>query len=229
MASCSRDSLHLTLASCCHNSKGRFLVATLVVVTPRTTTTTISTASATVAVVVVVAQPLHGTSIWAVLLEVVTSAGVADVKGAAASVQATTASMVATATLHKFATTSTVKVCLSGQPFSVTLTKVLGVPSVDFFLWLVTQRPGFEPQQARFFALLLSPLYKTLQNLQFGCKNPKFPYAKPFSICMITTLYNNSRFFGERLALHTFLARAPCVARPKMLHTPKPYKKIDTP
>ena len=77
--------------------------------------------------------------------------------------------------------------------------------------------------------LALLPLYITLQNLQFGCKNPKFPYAKPFSICMITTLYNNSRFFGERLALHTFLARAPCVARPKMLHTPKPYKKIDTP
>jgi len=90
------------------------------VVTPRTTTTTISTSSATVVVVVVVvALPLHGASIWAVLLEVVTPAGVAAVKGAAATVRATTASMVATATLHRFATTSTVKVFLSGQPFSV--------------------------------------------------------------------------------------------------------------
>jgi len=100
-------------------SLSRFLVATLVVVTPRTTTTTISTASATVVVVVVVALPLHGASVWAVLQEVVTPAGVAAVKGAAATVRATTASMVATATLHRFATTSTVKVFLSGQPFSV--------------------------------------------------------------------------------------------------------------
>jgi hypothetical protein len=81
--------------------------------------TTISTASATVAVVVVVAQPLHGTSVRAVHQEVVTPAGVAAVKGAAATVRAITASMVATATLHRFATTSTVKVFLSGQPFSV--------------------------------------------------------------------------------------------------------------
>ena len=81
--------------------------------------TTISTASATVAVVVVVAQPLHGTSVRAVHQEVVTPAGVAAVKGAAATVRAITASMDATATLHRFATTSTVQVFLSGQPFSV--------------------------------------------------------------------------------------------------------------
>jgi hypothetical protein len=108
------------LRVCCHNSKGRFLVATLAVVTPQTTTTTISTASATVVVVVVVvALPLHGTFVWAILQEVVTPVGKAAVNGVAATVRATTASMVATATLHRFATTSTVKVFLSGQPFSV--------------------------------------------------------------------------------------------------------------
>jgi hypothetical protein len=76
-----------------------------------------------------------------------------------------------------------------------------GVPCVALFLWLVTQRLGFEPQQARSFALLLSPLYITLQNLRFGCNN--FPSVWK-TLC--------TWFFKERLALHTFLATAPCVA-----------------
>ena len=69
--------------------------------------------------------------------------------------------------------------------------------------------------------LALLPLYITLQNLQFGCKNPKISCEKPSSICMRTTLYNKRQKFGaafvaacfwKRLALHTLLARAPCVA-----------------
>jgi len=44
--------------------------------------------------------------------------------------------------------------------------------------------------------------YKTLQNLQFGCKIRKVSNAKPFSICIRITLYNESLFLGKACATH---------------------------
>ena len=94
--------------------------------------------------------------------------------------------------------------------------KILGSTLCRFFLLTGHPETRVRAQQERSFALLPSPLYKTLQNLRFGCENKNL-------LCKaLLHLYENHYvtqkpkvlpFSWERLALHTFLARAPCIAR----------------
>ena len=93
-----------------------------------------------------------------------------------------------------------------------------------FFFWLVTQRHGFESQQARSVALLVSPPIKHSRTCNLGAKFEKFPMQSPFP-SVLELLCITSPFFWERLALHTFWAKAPCL-RLKMLHAPKPKKLL---